>query len=57
MGSTFPEGPLMNANQKRTDGFALKNRLPAMYKRREAVDAGGLMSYGAELVDGYRLVA
>ncbi len=28
-----------------------------MYVRREFVDAGGLMSYGADLSDGYRLVA
>jgi putative ABC transport system substrate-binding protein len=28
-----------------------------MYNRREAVDAGGLMSYGADLVDSYRRVA
>ena len=47
----------MNANQKRTAGFALKNRLPSMYNRREAVAAGGLMSYGADLVDSYRRVA
>lgn len=47
----------MNANQKRTAGFTLKNRLPSMYNRREAVDAGGLMSYGADLADSYRRVA
>ena len=47
----------MNANQKRTAGFALKNRLPSMYNRREAVAAGGLMSYGADLVYSYRRVA
>jgi putative ABC transport system substrate-binding protein len=50
-------GPVMNANQKRTVGFALKSRLPSMYNQREAVDAGGLMSYGADLVDSYRRVA
>ncbi len=49
--------PLMNANQKRIVGFALKSRLPSMYVRREFVDAGGLMSYGADLADSYRLVA
>ena len=38
-------------------GFALKSRLPSMYKHRAPVDAGGLMSYGADLVDGYRRVA
>jgi putative tryptophan/tyrosine transport system substrate-binding protein len=37
-------GPLMNANVKRTIGFALKSRLPPVYDRREDVEAGGLMS-------------
>jgi putative tryptophan/tyrosine transport system substrate-binding protein len=50
-------GPLMNAYQKRIVGLALKSRLPAMYQRREAVEAGGLMSYGADLADSYRRVA
>jgi putative ABC transport system substrate-binding protein len=50
-------GPLMLINQKRTIGFALKNRLPSVYISREAVDAGGLMSYGADLADIYRRVA
>src|SRR5215471_16079333 len=31
--------------------FASENRLPAMYQLREAVDRGGLMSYGASLPD------
>src|SRR5262245_18437995 len=44
-------GPLMLANGKRIAGFALKNRLPSIYVRREFVDAGGLMSYGADLAD------
>ena len=48
---------LMYVNEKRTVGFASKNRLPSMYNRREAVDAGGLMSYGADLADSYRRVA
>ena len=47
----------MNANQKRIVGFALKSRLPSVYVRREYVDAGGLMSYGADLGDSYRRVA
>ena len=47
----------MRANQKRIVGFALKSRLPSMYSSREAVDAGGLMSYGADLADSYRRVA
>jgi putative ABC transport system substrate-binding protein len=48
---------LMYAYEKRTVGFAFKNRLPSMYNRREAVDAGGLMSYGADIADSYRRVA
>jgi putative ABC transport system substrate-binding protein len=50
-------GPLLNANQKRIVGFALKSRLPSVYNGREYVDAGGLMSYGADLADIYRRVA
>jgi putative tryptophan/tyrosine transport system substrate-binding protein len=50
-------GPLILANQKRIVGFALKSRLPSAYQTREAVDAGGVMSYGADLADSYRRVA
>jgi putative ABC transport system substrate-binding protein len=50
-------GPLMFANQKRIAGFALESRLPSMHGRREAVDAGGLMSYGADIADSYQRVA
>jgi putative ABC transport system substrate-binding protein len=48
---------LMTANQKRIVDFALKSRLPSVYTSRENVDAGGLMSYGADLTDSYRRVA
>ena len=37
--------------------FALKSRLPSMYTKSEYVDAGGLMSYGADQADIYRRVA
>ncbi len=50
-------GPLINANGKRIADFALKSRLPSMYQRREAVHAGGLMYYGADIADSYRRVA
>jgi putative ABC transport system substrate-binding protein len=62
-GKQSPDGlyvlpsPLMLANQKRTVGFALKSRLPSMYDRREFVDVGGLMSYGADIAESYRRVA
>ena len=50
-------GGLMRDNGKRIASFALKSRLPSVYQSREYVDAGGLMSYGADLADSYRLIA
>jgi putative ABC transport system substrate-binding protein len=50
-------GALMNTNQKRIVAFASKNRLPAIYGRKEYVDNGGLMYYGADLIDSYRRIA
>ena len=51
------KGPLISSNHKRIVDFALKSRLPSMYESREAVEAGGLMYYGADLADSYRRVA
>jgi len=48
---------LIFGNQKRTIDFALKSRLPSMYGTREAVEAGGLMYYGADTAESYRRVA
>jgi putative ABC transport system substrate-binding protein len=56
-GLYLTEAPLMFASQKRTIGFALKSRLPSVYSRREDVEAGGLMFYGADQADSYRRVA
>jgi putative ABC transport system substrate-binding protein len=56
-GLYVPSGPLMRDNQKRIVDFALKSRLPSMYFYREAVDAGGLMYYGADQAENYRRVA
>jgi putative ABC transport system substrate-binding protein len=50
-------GGLMNANRKSIIRFALKSRLPSVYVIRNIVDAGGLMSYGANEMDSYRRVA
>ena len=50
-------GPQMGANRKRFADFALKSRLPSVYGNRSYVDAGGLMSYGADLADSYLRVA
>jgi putative ABC transport system substrate-binding protein len=50
-------GGQMFANRKRIVGFASKSRLPSTYSSKEAAEAGGLMSYGADLADSYRRVA
>ena len=56
-GLYVPAGALLNSNQKRIAGFALKSRLPSMYGRREFVDSGGLMYYGADEAESYKRVA
>ena len=48
-----PDG-LMDANNIRINTSALGARLPTMHGYREYVEAGGLMSYGANLPDLYR---
>jgi ABC-type uncharacterized transport system substrate-binding protein len=52
-----PGGTLVFANQRRIIGLALKSRLLSMYGNREAVDAGGLMYYGADFAESYRRAA
>jgi putative ABC transport system substrate-binding protein len=54
---SFGAGRVIRPNQKRIVGFALKSRLPSVFGRREDVEAGGLMSYGADFADSYRRVA
>ena len=49
-------GGRLVADEKRIADFALKSRLPSM-GTRDYVDAGGLMSYGADQVESYRRVA
>ncbi len=53
----FAAGGVMRPNRKRIVSFALKSRLPSMHASREAVEAGGLMSYGADFAASYRSVA
>jgi putative ABC transport system substrate-binding protein len=49
--------PLMVANRRRIATFALQNRLPSVYEWREAVEDGGLMSYGTSNADLSRRAA
>jgi len=45
------------AERKRIVELAAKTRLPAIYFQKEFVEAGGLMSYGTDIVDLYRRAA
>ena len=49
--------PLLNSNRIRVSTLALGARLPTMYGVRDYVEAGGLMSYGANVVDQHRRAA
>jgi putative ABC transport system substrate-binding protein len=44
-------GPVLNPHRTKFAEFAKKSRLPAIYRNREDVEAGGLMSYGVSLTD------
>jgi ABC-type uncharacterized transport system substrate-binding protein len=49
--------PLFVLQRTQLTDLALKNRLPAIYDRREFVDDGGLMSYGTNFADMSRRAA
>jgi putative tryptophan/tyrosine transport system substrate-binding protein len=52
----YPD-PIALTERARLAEFAPRQRLPTMYAFREYVDAGGLMSYGANQPDMFRQVA
>jgi putative ABC transport system substrate-binding protein len=47
-------GSFMNSNRDRLVALAARHTLPATYPLREFALAGGLMSYGTSITDGYR---
>jgi ABC-type uncharacterized transport system substrate-binding protein len=49
--------PLVNTNRIRINTLALGARLPTIYNWRENVEAGGLVSYGANFPDMFRRTA
>ena len=51
------EPRLLDALRGRIAALAATHRLPAIYRWRVSVEAGGLMSYGASLPDLYRRMA
>src|SRR5262249_5108097 len=55
-GLLVADDPFFQGQRSRIVGLAGRRGLPAIYFSRDFVDAGGLMSYGPNLVDVYRLV-
>jgi putative ABC transport system substrate-binding protein len=49
--------PVIFRERSKIAQLALKNRLPTSFAHREHVDAGGLMSYGPNFADMWRLAA
>src|SRR5262245_58183195 len=47
-------GAFMNSQRERIVALAARHRIPAIYNWREAVAAGGLMSYAPCITDAYR---
>jgi putative tryptophan/tyrosine transport system substrate-binding protein len=51
--TVLPSTMFLNERRRIVD-LVTKTRLPAVYTSREFVDAGGLMSYGANIADNFR---
>ena len=43
--------PVLNSHRRQVVELAVKNRLPAIYYRRDFVEEGGLMTYGVSFTD------
>src|SRR6266850_1117214 len=56
-GLYVPGGPLMRGHETRLVDFALKSGIPSVHDSKEAVEAGGLVSYAYDIVDHYRRLA
>jgi putative ABC transport system substrate-binding protein len=46
--------PFLNSQRHKIVAMAARHAIPAMYEQREHALAGGLMSYGTNLTEGYR---
>jgi putative ABC transport system substrate-binding protein len=53
-GALIVTSSISNAYRRQIVDFAAKNQLPAIYDESESVEAGGLMSYGANIQDLFR---
>jgi putative ABC transport system substrate-binding protein len=49
--------PMLYSARRRIVALAAKHRLPAIHHWEAYVDAGGLMAYGPDLAEGFRLAA
>jgi putative ABC transport system substrate-binding protein len=49
--ATFFESSIFSSHRQRLTALALKHRLPTIFPFRTQVEAGGLMSYGADTTD------
>jgi len=49
--------PMLFSERRQIVALAAKHRLPAVYHWQAYVEAGGLMSYGPDLADGFRRAA
>jgi putative ABC transport system substrate-binding protein len=56
-GFLIPSSPLTNSERVPLANLALRYRLPGIFVNKENVEAGGLMSYGADFNYMYRRVA
>jgi putative ABC transport system substrate-binding protein len=56
-GLMMVSGALAGSQRTEIAELAIKNRLPVIYQRQEYVEAGGLMSYGANRNDLFRRAA
>ncbi|MGH7773774.1 MAG: ABC transporter substrate-binding protein, partial [Candidatus Binatia bacterium] len=54
---TSVPSPFLATHRALIFDFAVKNRLPAIYSTSDFAEAGGLMSYGADLRDNWRRAA
>lgn len=55
-GLVVADDPFLQSRRDQIVGLAARHRMPAVYFSRDFADAGGLMSYGPNIVDAYRLV-
>jgi putative ABC transport system substrate-binding protein len=54
-GLVIGEDTFFNSHTKQLAALTIRHSVPAVYKSRKFVAAGGLLSYGSEATDAYRL--